>query len=151
MRGTKNVATKSNSSFNRSNPNCTIASRDRSEFVDTRQKLNGVDASNTDYLLGLFAQSHVQYDDLRDEEDPSLVDMVKKALEILKRGDNGFFLMVEGARIDHAHHDVQVPTQGKGLTEEFCQANGFLFIFRRIGPLTKQWRWTWLLKLCSKI
>jgi len=26
---------------------------------------------------------------------------------MLKKGDNGFFLMVEAGRIDHAHHDVQ--------------------------------------------
>ena len=32
--------------------------------------------------------------------------MTEKAIEILRRGDNGFFLMVEGARIDHAHHDT---------------------------------------------
>lgn len=27
---------------------------------------------------------------------------------MLTKGDNGFFLLVEGARIDHAHHDVKV-------------------------------------------
>ena len=32
--------------------------------------------------------------------------MTEKAIEILRRGDNGFFLMVEGGRIDHAHHDT---------------------------------------------
>ena len=35
-----------------------------------------------------------------------LRNMTEKAIEILRRGDNGFFLMVEGARIDHAHHDT---------------------------------------------
>ncbi len=31
--------------------------------------------------------------------------MSLKAVEILKRSKTGFFLMVEGGRIDHAHHD----------------------------------------------
>jgi hypothetical protein len=31
--------------------------------------------------------------------------MVKKAIEILQQDKEGFFLVVEGGRIDHAHHD----------------------------------------------
>ena len=38
---------------------------------------------------------------------PSIVEMTEKAVEMLRKGDNGFFLMVEGGRVDHAHHDVQ--------------------------------------------
>lgn len=30
-----------------------------------------------------------------------------KAVEILKTNKNGFFLFVEGGRIDHGHHDTQ--------------------------------------------
>ena len=39
--------------------------------------------------------------------DPSLADMTRKATEILKKNDNGFFLMVEAGHIDKAHHDTQ--------------------------------------------
>ncbi len=35
---------------------------------------------------------------------PHLSDMVEKAIKILTNGQSGFFLMVEGARIDHACH-----------------------------------------------
>lgn len=33
--------------------------------------------------------------------------MTAKALEILKKNENGFVLLVEGGRIDHAHHDTR--------------------------------------------
>lgn len=46
------------------------------------------------------------YDADRGHEETSLVNMTTVAIEILSRQEkNGFFLFVEGARIDHAHHD----------------------------------------------
>ena len=36
--------------------------------------------------------------------EPSLAEMTSKAVEILRQNKNGYFLMVEGGRIDHAHH-----------------------------------------------
>uniref|UniRef100_A0A8V0Z9S9 Alkaline phosphatase n=1 Tax=Gallus gallus TaxID=9031 RepID=A0A8V0Z9S9_CHICK len=36
--------------------------------------------------------------------DPSIVEMTEKAIRILRRNPNGFFLFVEGGRIDHGHH-----------------------------------------------
>ncbi|XP_050679249.1 alkaline phosphatase, tissue-nonspecific isozyme-like [Leptidea sinapis] len=37
-------------------------------------------------------------------EDPSLADMTRAALSILIKNDKGFLLLLEGGRIDHAHH-----------------------------------------------
>ncbi len=52
-------------------------------------------------LLGLFARK-----DMRGAPDePSLSEMTSKALEILGRNRQGFFLMVEGSKIDWAGHD----------------------------------------------
>ena len=46
-------------------------------------QLSNVDASNTDYLLGLFARADMSYDDKRDTSiDPSLSQMVTKAIEV---------------------------------------------------------------------
>ncbi len=58
--------------------------------------------------MGIFAQSHLQYKLLVEpsSEEPTLTEMVTKALEILKKNENGFVLVVEGGRIDTAHHDT---------------------------------------------
>ncbi|KAG8318797.1 hypothetical protein J6590_105548 [Homalodisca vitripennis] len=42
--------------------------------------------------------------DQRSTGDPSLAEMTTKALKILMKNPNGFFLFVESGRIDHAHH-----------------------------------------------
>lgn len=60
-----------------------------------------------DKLLGLFNAENLNFtidrDDLNSQE-PSLKEMTEKGIEILSKGDKGFFMMVEGARIDHASH-----------------------------------------------
>jgi len=60
-------------------------------------------------LLGLFAASNVPYVvDTRAmglDGVPSLEDSTTAALEVLARSDAGFFLMVEGGRIDYGGHD----------------------------------------------
>ena len=61
-------------------------------------------------LLGLFSKSHVPFelDRLQSKElqasTPTLAEMTKVALHRLSAGPKGFFLMVEGGRIDHAAH-----------------------------------------------
>jgi len=62
-------------------------------------------------LLGFFADEDIPYEiDRRHQEDvyPSLVDMAKTAIKALsdatRDSEQGFFLMIEGSRIDHAGH-----------------------------------------------
>ena len=45
--------------------------------------------------------------------------MTETAVKFLqkKAGDKGFFLMVEGGRIDHAHHESQVEDHAHHETE----------------------------------
>ena len=53
----------------------------------------------------LLADSHLAYEIDRDATDqPSLADMTRRALDLLAAEGDGFFLMVEGSRIDHAGH-----------------------------------------------
>lgn len=55
--------------------------------------------------LGLFTPSHMAYEIDRDSTlEPSLAEMTVKAIDLLKDDEDGFFLMVEGSRIDHAGH-----------------------------------------------
>lgn len=59
----------------------------------------------TEKLLGLFTSSDMSYElDRNPTSEPSLSEMTGKAIDILSQRDKGFFLMVEGGRIDHALH-----------------------------------------------
>ncbi|PZM64523.1 alkaline phosphatase [Paenibacillus dendritiformis] len=60
--------------------------------------------SKNQKILGLFHDSHVDYVLDRKPETPSLADMTAKAIESLSSNPNGFTMMVEGGRIDHAAH-----------------------------------------------
>ena len=73
----------------------------------------GVDAfkayepQGKEQVLALFTYTHCPYEiDLENQHYacPSLPDMTKKAIDVLSKYENGFFLMVEGGRIDHACH-----------------------------------------------
>lgn len=60
--------------------------------------------------LGLFALSHLDYEiDRNPAVQPSLVNMTRRALALLaesaKGRERGFFLLIEGSRIDHAGHN----------------------------------------------
>ena len=65
------------------------------------QKIPGV------ALLGLFEPSHMQYELDRAKDaggEPSLAEMTRIAIERLEQNKTGYVLMIEGGRIDHAHH-----------------------------------------------
>ncbi|CAH6791887.1 alkaline phosphatase, germ cell type [Phodopus roborovskii] len=58
------------------------------------------------HLMGLFEPEHMKYDIYRDPaQDPSLAEMTEVAVRMLSRNPQGFYLFVEGGRIDHGHHE----------------------------------------------
>ncbi|CAB5682285.1 MULTISPECIES: alkaline phosphatase [Aeromonas] len=76
-------------------------------YVTTKDDLAGV---NSGKVLGLFsAKSHLDYELDRVAKgaastQPSLSEMTAKAIDLLSQNSQGYFLMVEGGRIDHALH-----------------------------------------------
>ncbi len=84
------------------------------EFVNSRDALMNLDISqftpgSDKKLLGLFNASHNAFEQdrqLTNTWEPSLFEMVEAAVKVLKAkgGKKGFFLMVEGGRIDHLEH-----------------------------------------------
>ncbi|XP_049807029.1 alkaline phosphatase, tissue-nonspecific isozyme-like [Schistocerca nitens] len=79
----------------------------RAAYAWNRQQLNRLARTPLDHLIGLFAYSHLDFEADRDtgpEGDPSLAEMALAALQLLRRSPAGFFLFIEGGRIDHAHH-----------------------------------------------
>eukprot|EP01117_Protostelium_nocturnum_P002963 TRINITY_DN1389_c0_g1_i2.p1 TRINITY_DN1389_c0_g1~~TRINITY_DN1389_c0_g1_i2.p1 ORF type:complete len:534 (-),score=158.00 TRINITY_DN1389_c0_g1_i2:72-1673(-) len=85
--------------------------------------------------LGIFADSHMSYEVDRDPtQQPSLAQMTSKAIELLtKTNKKGFFLMVEGSRIDHAGHsndavahyrDILAFQEAWKVAVEFAKNNG---------------------------
>jgi alkaline phosphatase len=71
--------------------------------------LTSLNAVSNGKLIGLFdqalSQGHMSYEIDRDAtKEPSLAQMTTKAIDLLSKNANGYFLMVEGGRIDHALH-----------------------------------------------
>lgn len=77
-------------------------------YVWNKQQFDDIDTVRTKKLLGLFERSHMQYEHDRTSSgqpsEPSLAEMTVTAIRILRNNPNGFFLNVEGGRIDHGHH-----------------------------------------------
>lgn len=80
------------------------------DVVDSREGLRALPRGIFKPLLGVFSSSHMPFsiDHVSVPEIaakvPPLAEMSRAALERLRHAPEGFFLMIEGARIDHAGH-----------------------------------------------
>ena len=74
-------------------------------------------------VLGLFASGHMTYmaERVPDSTEPTLTQMATTAVRLLEADNDGYFLLVEGGRIDHAHHDGK-PGWAMLETQEFANA-----------------------------
>lgn len=78
-------------------------------FIFDQAGFDAIDPATTGPVLGLFERSHMEYEHDRPTDtagEPSLAEMTLKAIQVLKNkgGEQGFFLSVEGGRVDHAAH-----------------------------------------------
>ena len=76
--------------------------------VTNRDELLALDAENITRVSGQFGDTNLPYefDGLGDL--PHLSEMTATALKILTKNPTGFFLMIEGGRIDHAGHSNDI-------------------------------------------
>jgi len=111
-----------------------LSRRPRSAYVWNAKQLAAIDPAQTDHLLGLFQPEHMRFEMDRKNDgsgEPSLSEMTLAALEILERNPKGFFLMVEGGRIDHAHH---LGNAYRALTETIELSNAVRAALAKVDP-----------------
>ena len=101
--------------------------------VATESELLGAPAGKT---LGLFHMGNMSYEiDRKHTQEPSPAVMTGQALKALSADKKGFFLLVEGGRIDHAAHRNDAPATIHD-TLAFDAAVGVAMEFARKNPNT---------------
>lgn len=88
----------------------------RSQGVNVyRDNINGMRQDKGNKMWALYGQYDMDYDmDRNPEEQPSLAEMTQTAIGKLSKNRNGFFLMVEGSKVDwaaHANDPAAVPNE----------------------------------------
>ncbi|XP_068563241.1 intestinal-type alkaline phosphatase-like [Cebidichthys violaceus] len=82
-----------------------LKNKKNAKYVWNKADFDAINPANTDFLIGLFEPKDCRYELERDASmDPSLTEMMEKAIKILSKNPKGFYLFVEGGRIDHGHH-----------------------------------------------
>jgi alkaline phosphatase len=92
------------------------------------QALDFTSASNSNAqvgpILGVFSAGHLSYELDRNNKNsaqqPSLQQMTKKAIQYFQQRNGNYLLVIEGARIDHAHHKGNA---ARALSETSSLAN----------------------------
>lgn len=76
-------------------------------FVWNSRDFAALDMKSNQKVLGLFQPDHMQYEADRAGDkggEPSLADLTRAAITKLAGNRTGYVLLVEGGRVDHAHH-----------------------------------------------
>jgi alkaline phosphatase len=101
--------------------------------IETAEEMKKVQGEK---ILGLFNMGNMVYEiDRKESTEPSLAEMTSKALDLLSKDADGFFLMVEAGRIDHAAHVHDI---GGVIwdTLAFDEAIGVAYEFQKTNPDT---------------
>lgn len=70
-------------------------------------------------VWALFSDKHMAYELDRKDNEPSLTEMTLKAIDLLSKNKKGFFLMVEGSKVDFGAH----ANDPIGTVTEFIEFN----------------------------
>ncbi|XP_034490902.1 alkaline phosphatase, tissue-nonspecific isozyme [Drosophila innubila] len=76
-------------------------------FARTLTELHNCSNDHNGNLLGVFSDSHMAYHLAASPDQPRLSDMTAAAIERLSANSNGYFMFIEGGRIDHGHHETR--------------------------------------------
>lgn len=72
------------------------------DYITTPEEMRNTTSSK---IWGMFAPKDLSYEMDRDtSKQPSLAEMTEKAISVLSKNEKGFFLMVEGSKVDWASH-----------------------------------------------
>lgn len=83
--------------------------KENAAYIVDKNDLDNLNVADTDYVLGLFASYHMDYNLEADRtKQPSLTQMTQAAIKILQKNPNGYFLFVEGANI-HRKRPLKCP------------------------------------------
>lgn len=103
-------------------------------YVWNKAEFYAVDPAKTGHLFGLFERSHMQYEADRPKDtagEPSIAEMTAKAIDILSKNGDGYVLMVEGGRVDHAHH---AGNAYRALTDTIAVAEAVKAAYDKVDP-----------------
>jgi len=100
-------------------------------FVTTQSELDAAPMDRA--VFGLFSPSHMTYAAQRTatSTEPTLTQMTAQAIARLSDNEDGYYLMVESGRIDHAHHDGRA---GIALEETVEFANAIQYAMANTDP-----------------
>lgn len=101
-------------------------------YIWNKTQLNQIVPGSPKPLLGLFEYNHLFYESDRKElnlDEPSLSEMTRFAVEhFLAMPQDGFFLLIEGGKIDHGHHS----TNARYALDEFVEFDNTIGQVKRI-------------------
>lgn len=103
-------------------------------YVWNKEGFDAIDPANVNKVFALFNRSHMQYEADREKDaggEPSIAEMATKAVDILAKNEEGFVLMIEGGRVDHAHH---AGNAYRALTDTVAVAEAVKAVYEKVDP-----------------
>ncbi|MEZ6012139.1 MAG: alkaline phosphatase [Hyphomonas sp.] len=94
------------------------------KFIVDRAGFEAENFASDDKILALFEPSHMEYELDRAGDpagEPSIAELTRAAITRLSQDPDGYVLLVEGGRIDHAHHAGNA-ARALEETDQFDQA-----------------------------